>query len=57
MNPDFDTIKRNVLADGRFGRARVTPLTVADCGDQYVRTPEGWRIAFRYVQPVAGAAR
>ncbi len=31
--------------------------TVADCGDQYTRTPEGWRIAFRYLQPVAGAPR
>src|SRR5262245_15143796 len=35
----------------------VTPATIADCGDQYTRTPEGWRIAFRYLQPVAGAAR
>ena len=35
----------------------ITPLTVADCGDQYTRTPEGWRIAFRYLQPVAGAPR
>jgi hypothetical protein len=31
--------------------------TVADCGDQYTRTPDGWRIAFRYLQPVAGAPR
>jgi hypothetical protein len=31
--------------------------TVADCGDRYTRTPEGWRIAFRYLQPVAGAPR
>lgn len=35
----------------------ITPLTVADCGDQYTRTADGWRIAFRYLQPVAGAAR
>ena len=35
----------------------ITPLTVADCGDQYTRTPAGWRIAFRYLQPVAGAPR
>ena len=31
--------------------------TVADCGDQYTRTPDGWRITFRYLQPVAGAPR
>ena len=35
----------------------ITPLTVADCGDQYTRTADGWRIAFRYLQPVAGAPR
>ena len=35
----------------------ITPLTVADCGDQSARTAEGWRIAFRYLQPVAGAPR
>jgi len=35
----------------------VVPLTVADCGDQYTRTRDGWRIAFRYLQPIAGAPR
>ena len=35
----------------------IVAQTVADCGDQYTRTPDGWRIAFRYLQPVAGAPR
>ncbi len=36
----------------------VKPLTVADCGEKYVRSDEGgWRIQYRYLQPVAGAPR
>jgi hypothetical protein len=46
-----------VFLEDETRKPGVTPLTVADCGDQYTRTAEGWRIAFRYLQPVAGAAR
>lgn len=36
----------------------VTPLTVADCGEKYVRNVEGvWQLQYRYVCPVAGAPR
>jgi hypothetical protein len=36
----------------------VVPLTVADCGEKYSKDANGiWRIAYRYLQPVAGAPR
>lgn len=36
----------------------VTPLTVADCGEKYVRNAAGgWQIQYRYLQSVAGAPR
>ena len=46
-----------VFLEDETRKPGVTPLTVVDCGDQYTLTPQGWRIAFRYLQPVAGAAR
>jgi hypothetical protein len=46
-----------IFLEDDSGKPGITPLTVADCGDQYTHTNDGWRIAFRYLQPVAGAPR
>jgi hypothetical protein len=44
------------LEDDRTKKG-VTPLVLADCGDQYVRQDNGtWRIAFRHLQSIAGQA-
>ena len=47
-----------IFLEDSSGQKGVTPLTVADCADRYERSEDGlWRIAFRYLQPVAGAPR
>ena len=46
-----------IFLEDDSGKPGITPLTVADCGDQYTHNADGWRIAFRYLQPVAGAPR
>ncbi len=38
--------------DGPLPASGTTPFMVADVHDHYRRTPEGWKIAARYITPV-----
>ena len=47
-----------IFFEDASGVRGATPAVVADCADRYERSADGkWRIAYRYLQPVAGAAR
>lgn len=47
-----------IFLEDHSGTRGATPITVADCADQYRRSDDGrWQISYRCLQPVAGAAR